>query len=119
MNLSLDQFIGGLERTACGLRELLTVWDEIDEDLCQEYVDQLSWLLRVRPDVLTRATQEGRFLEIAQRMNDAVLLIWDIRADVEQKMTGGLGMARVRANGHTQDAARDHATEDNASAGLA
>jgi hypothetical protein len=86
MNLSLDQFIDGFERTARDLPALLAEWESIEEDLRQEYVDQLSWMLRTRPEVIAMATPEGRLVEVAQRMGAATVVMWALRADIDAKM---------------------------------
>jgi len=86
MNLSLDRYIEGVERTAANLPALLKNWETIDEDLGAEYAEQLSWLLRARPEATAMATTSGRFVEIAQRLAAAVATMWELRAELEAKM---------------------------------
>ena len=49
MNLTLDQYIDGLERSARDLPSVLVEWDDLSAELQEEYADQLLWMLRVRP----------------------------------------------------------------------
>jgi hypothetical protein len=44
-NLTRDQFINGLTKTAREIPDLFRDWDMIDFDLKEEYADQLQWLL--------------------------------------------------------------------------
>ena len=61
MNLTLNQYLSGFEE---GIERLPGVMDEIeartlDEELFEEYVDQLGWLIGQRQYVLDRGVREG------------------------------------------------------------
>jgi hypothetical protein len=86
MNLTLDQFIDGLERSARELPGVLAEWDEIDDDLHEEYTDQLLWLLKARADVFVVATRENRYLEFAQRIVTATSSMFQLRDEIREKM---------------------------------
>jgi hypothetical protein len=86
MNLTIDQYVDGLESSARSLPGVLAGWDELDPELCYEYVDQLEWLLRSRTEVLARATAEGRYMELAQRIVTATSAMFHLRDEVREKM---------------------------------
>jgi hypothetical protein len=86
MNLTLDQYIEGLERSAKELPAVLIEWDTIDEELQENYSEQLTWMLRAIPDVLTRAVREERFSEIVHRVRVALVLVAPLQGDLIDKM---------------------------------
>jgi hypothetical protein len=86
MNLTIDQFIDGLERSVRELPAVLAEWEDIEVELREEYTDQLLWLLRSRSDVLARATQGNRYLELAQRIVAATCAMFQIREGIREKM---------------------------------
>lgn len=45
MNLTVDQFMSGLERTVVELPRVLVEWEDLDDTLCTEYHEQIQWLL--------------------------------------------------------------------------
>lgn len=45
MNLTLEQFLTGLERTGSEIGKLLDEWDGVDDDLREEYASQLDWMV--------------------------------------------------------------------------
>jgi len=87
MNLTLDQYLNGLERSVRELPAVLLEWDDIEPDLQDEYVDQLTWMLHVRPDVARRAEQEGRYLDVMQRINAATSAMFHMREQLREKMS--------------------------------
>ena len=44
-NITVDSFTNSLTKMAEKLPELLNDWPGIEEDLREEYLDQMSWLL--------------------------------------------------------------------------
>jgi hypothetical protein len=95
MNLTLDQYIAGLERSVRGLASVLGEWEELDEELRSEYVEQLLWMLRVRPDVLSRAMREGdaRWFELSERVAAATARLFEMRGEIAEKM--GVTIERI------------------------
>ncbi|MGH7284293.1 MAG: hypothetical protein ACRELY_22425 [Polyangiaceae bacterium] len=86
MNMSLNHYIVGLERSARELPNVLAEWDDIDLDLRDEYVAQLEWLLCARQEILARAQREQRYFEIAQRIVTATSSMFDLREELAAKM---------------------------------
>jgi len=86
MNLTLDQFIDGFERSARELPSVFEEWNEIDLELREEYADQLLWMLQARPDVVARATRERRYIELVQRINAVTSALFDMRGALAEKM---------------------------------
>jgi len=71
MNITVERFVQGLERSADALPALLDEWDTIDEELQAEYRDQLQWILCKRGEVLVRCKLEGTFDEFGPRIEAA------------------------------------------------
>jgi len=86
MNLTLDQYINGFERTARELPELLGRWESIDHELREEYAEQLAWLLESRSEVHALAERASRGVEIAMRTALATAAIFSMRAALAQAM---------------------------------
>jgi hypothetical protein len=86
MNLTIDQYILGLERSVRELPDVLAEWDELEDELREEYAAQLLWLLRVRADVGMRAVHEKRFLELENRIGTATAALFNMRQDLREKM---------------------------------
>jgi hypothetical protein len=82
MNLTIDEFIEGLERTARELPAVLSEWDELDEELKDEYTEQLFWLLAAR----ARVIGGERALEIADRIARVTSAMFELRVELQQKM---------------------------------
>lgn len=80
MNISLDQYLDGFERTARELPDLLARWESLDEDLRDEYSDQLVWLLEAKRDARQLAEGLGRTVECAQRLAYATAAIFRLRS---------------------------------------
>jgi hypothetical protein len=86
MNLTLDQFFDGLERSVRELPGVLSEWEELESELRDEYADQLLWLLRSRADVLARAAREERYLEFVQRMVNATVAMLHLRDEIRDAL---------------------------------
>jgi hypothetical protein len=86
MNLTLEQFIEGLERSARELPGVLADWADLDDELRDEYTDQLLWLLSKRAEVQARASREGRFWELAPRIAAATSTFFDLRDQLRALM---------------------------------
>lgn len=73
MNLTLDQYLKGLEETCDRLPGVLDDWEggRLDEVLCDCYPRQLEWLLKVRGEVQERGEHEGRGAEVRDRLTRA------------------------------------------------
>lgn len=68
MNLTLDQYLSGLERSAREIPRVLAEWATLDYDLCDSYAEQLAWLLQVQADIFVSARSLGRDMEVAERL---------------------------------------------------
>ena len=79
MNLTLDQYMAGLERSVHELPTLLAVWFTLDVDLRAAYENQLWWMLSKRWLVLEMAERRGRKPEIAQRLERVRVGLLDMR----------------------------------------
>lgn len=107
MNLTLNQYIQGLEDSAVELPKLLAEWDTIHEYLQEEYAEQLRWLLDARTEALQMARIAGRYPEIVQRIEQASHLMADHIAKLVDPETlrnvecapNGLQMAAHRFDG--------------------
>jgi len=67
MNVSLDRYMAGLEESAVRIPEV--DWENLDEDLWAEYIDQCSWMLgNGQRDALELARRAGRTREIMERI---------------------------------------------------
>jgi hypothetical protein len=71
MNFTIGEYVLGFERTMVELPKILREWGDLAEDLQLNYREQLSWLLRVRFDVIARAAREGR-VDVAGRIMAAM-----------------------------------------------
>ena len=60
MNISIDQYMAGLERSTKNLPRVLADWNDICDDLQDQYKDQLEWMLVNRRKV-------GTMFELANR----------------------------------------------------
>jgi hypothetical protein len=86
MNLTLDDYILSLEDSARELPAVLAEWDEIDPELQDGYIDQLSWLIRVQRQVALRARDEGREREISERLIAANAAMGTLRESLLELM---------------------------------
>lgn len=77
MNVTLDQYMYGLEEAAQELPKLLAEWATIDEELQEEYTEQLRWMLDARTEALQMARSENRYLEVLRRIEAASHLMAD------------------------------------------
>jgi len=77
MNLTIDEFTEGLERTARELPGVLSEWEDLDEELQDEYTEQLFWLLATRDQVVEAAGD--RAFEIGGRVAVATAAIFALR----------------------------------------
>jgi hypothetical protein len=68
MNITIEQFLSGYENIAVALPQLLDDWPTIDEDLRDEYIDQLEWMLAHASELLTRAMEQGCHLAASERI---------------------------------------------------
>lgn len=57
MNLTLEQFLTGLERTGAEIGKLLDDWPGVDDDLREEYASQLGWMVGEGWDHAVRAAE--------------------------------------------------------------
>jgi len=79
MNLTIDQFLSSVERSVRELPTVVREWHSIDDDLQQEYADQLSWLLGSYAEVMAMAATQGRLSEVEQRLATANAALLDYR----------------------------------------
>lgn len=86
MNLTLDQYLDGFERSARELPAAFEEWDSIDEELRAEYIDQLTWLIVSRGAVLRRALREHRLLSTLVHFACIEWYLWKSRAKREECM---------------------------------
>lgn len=93
MNMTIDQYLGGFERTARELPALLSDWETLDNELRGEYAEQLLWMLSKREDVQVRASRERRFFDVGQRINAATKALFDHRQELSEFM--GIPLDRI------------------------
>jgi hypothetical protein len=60
VNMSLERFIAGLEKSAQEVPELFSRWEGVEEDLKVEYVGQLTYLLRQSAAFLSKMDRRVR-----------------------------------------------------------
>lgn len=87
MNITIDKYLSGLERSVRDLPELVRTWEDIDESLRDEYVEQYRWLLDARDEVLSGAG--SRMAEVAQRLARANVELFAMRRALEELMDIG------------------------------
>lgn len=68
MNISIDEYLEGFENSAKELPRVMHDWPSIDDDLKDEYVDQLLWLIAAQADVMREATTLGRSQAVGVRL---------------------------------------------------
>jgi hypothetical protein len=90
MNISLDQYLTGLERTARELPGLLASWNTIDTELAEEYVDQLIWIISSTCVALTMAVADGRAAEAKRRIDAALGVISEMGDEIHRTMAVAL-----------------------------
>ncbi len=71
MNLTTDQYLQSLEKSANNWPGVAAEWAQLDEDLQEEYLSSLWWLLEQREHVLGMAGIEGR-TDVQERIDTAV-----------------------------------------------
>lgn len=86
MNITLDQYITGLEYAVVELPKIFVEWESIDEDLCEDYIDQLVWSVKQETNVLKTMTPDDRYTEIATRIVGCNAKLVLLRFEIEQKM---------------------------------
>jgi len=68
MNLSLDQYIEGFERSAVMLPSIVARWSDFGFDLREAHASQLEWMLDARDEAMLLAFSQDRGPEIAERL---------------------------------------------------
>lgn len=86
MNLTLEQYINGLERSVRELPTVLLQWAALDSELQFEYTEQLTWLLRERSNVLKQAIKQNRYSELKTRISNVNQNLFEIRNLILAKM---------------------------------
>ena len=88
MNITLDQYLDGFEKSMAVLPKLLNEWYTIDQELQQEYSEQLAWLIRkdVCLEVLKMSADQNRMHEVATRVHNAFVSVEHLKGEVEEKM---------------------------------
>lgn len=84
MNLTVQQYLTGLERSVVNLPGLLLRWNELDEDLREHLADELVWMADVHHEVVARAWREGRE-DFAMRLRDAGFRLLEQQERIEQQ----------------------------------
>jgi hypothetical protein len=77
MNLTLEQFLSGCDRSAKELPEVLATWADLDETLRREYAEAFIWMLESMRSLLVGLIQ-------ASSKNDGVaelLQLWAAESD--------------------------------------
>ena len=85
MNLTVQQYLTGLERSVANLPGLLRRWPELDADLRDHFADELGWMADVHHQVVARAIREGR-ADFARRLIEAGSRLLEQRDLVERQV---------------------------------
>jgi hypothetical protein len=99
MNVTLDQYLVGLERSVSELPEVFRGWAALDDDLREIYSDQLAWMLGARDEVLETAKAEKRLLEVQFRIARATSLLFSLRDELQTFM--GIPAEALVQDAHT------------------
>lgn len=86
MNITIDQFVIGLETSLLELPLVLGDWENLEDELRAEYEDNFIWLLQNRQEVLLMAMKEERFTDIAHRLIVAQKAIEKMKIEIMNKM---------------------------------
>jgi hypothetical protein len=84
MNLTVQQYLSGLERSVRNLPGVLTRWERIEEDLREHYLDELGWMADVFHDVVGRALAEQRW-DLIPRLSHAGFHLHSMRPMIEKR----------------------------------
>lgn len=85
MNMTIDHFLYALERTTRTLPALFARWETLDDAMCEEYANQIEWLLGAREEVLEMARRERRE-DVGSRVALATAAFLTMRTDLESCM---------------------------------
>lgn len=85
MNITIEQFIEGLERSVRELPSILEDWDGLDDELREGYTEQLLWLLKSRAAVLANVAGT-RHLDAAQRIATATAALCHLKRELDEVM---------------------------------
>ncbi len=85
MNLTVQQYLTGFERSVANLPGLLQRWHELDEDLREHLADELWWMADVHDKIVMRARREGRE-DLAHRLLRAGFQLLEQRELIEQQV---------------------------------
>lgn len=96
MNLTIEQFLSGLERSVRELPVALGKWADIDEDLRAEYVDQLTWMLERRWEILVAAERANQLGHVATRLAMVSVALRRIAPALREHMGIDLNRADLR-----------------------
>lgn len=84
MNLTVQQYLTGLERTVKNLPGVLHRWHDLAGDLREHFLDELLWMSDVHGQVVEKARSEGK-IEIVVRLCRAGLQLDELRAEIERR----------------------------------
>ena len=82
MNLTVDQFMSGLDRTLRELPGVLEEWPQLDQELQDEYAEQLGWMLSRFDAVQARSGSSA----VALRLVAARLHLYSLRNQIRAVM---------------------------------
>jgi hypothetical protein len=83
VNFTIDQFMAGLENLVRELPQVLQEWASLDEELQEQYVDELRWMLSRFDEVQARA---GASYGVATRLVVARLALFALRVRIREVM---------------------------------
>jgi Lon protease-like protein len=99
VNLTVDQFLTGLERTTREMPSALHEWKSLDRDLRDEYTDQLEWMVDAIDEVLPLAAKTNRAGEAALRVAVALASLRSMRDEILAVI--GVDVGRLPNDGTT------------------
>ncbi len=82
MNFTVDQFMAGLEQLVNNMPRTLNTWSDLDEELKEEYAEELMWTLSQFDAV--QATSGS--CAVAVRLVSARLQLFALRAQIREAM---------------------------------
>ena len=80
MNITIDAFINGLNQSSRELKNVLANWHSIDQDLQEEYIEQLRWMLDELPEVYRSLNNSNKLID------EAMVLLQELEAELKIKM---------------------------------
>jgi hypothetical protein len=56
-NITVENFVSGLRKTKDNIPAVIDTWQDIDPELQEEYLDQLTWLLEKSAEFIEKESQ--------------------------------------------------------------